>query len=155
MDQAAGTSLRGELVSVITIEFYSLVGLHIDLIFCEKEKLRSAPPTEDEWWTETSCESNDSQDCSDSEGVEVAVNSSSSETRRFHNCGLETWLRARKEWNKRTIETLPPKPAPAEYNKLARGLMKHSTQRTYELPSQMALSDLIGVYTDIWEGIGM
>ena len=119
------------------------------------EKIRSAPPTEDEWWTETSCESNDSQDCSDGEGMEaVAVqgSSSTSETRRFHNCGLETWLRARKEWNKRTVETLPPKPTPAEYNQLVRGLTKHITQRTYELPRKMALSDLIDVYTDIWEG---
>ncbi|KAL3943855.1 MAG: hypothetical protein SGBAC_002057 [Bacillariaceae sp.] len=71
---------------------------------------------------------------------------------KFHNCGLETWLRARNEWNKRTVEELPPRPTPAEYNQLVRGLKKHSTLRKYELPRQMALSDLIDVYTDIWEG---
>jgi len=97
------------------------------------------------------------EDMDEGEGFEaivVSTSSSLSETRRFHNCGLETWLRARKEWNRRTVETLPPKPTPAEYNQLVRGLVKHSTQRTYELPRKMALSDLIDVYTDIWDGQG-
>lgn len=120
--------------------------------------IRSAPPRKEEWWTETTCDSNDSQDYSDSEGFEaVIINNSSTlaETRKFHNCGLETWLQARKEWNRRTVESLPPKPTPAEYNQLVRGLTKHINQRTYELPRRMALSDLIDVYTDIWDGQGM
>lgn len=85
----------------------------------------------------------------------TSVSSISTDNRRFHNCGLETWNKAREEWKKRTVETLPPKPTPAEYNQLVRGLIKHSAQRTYELPRKMALSDLIDVYNDIWEGQGL
>lgn len=86
--------------------------------------------------------------------VTSGSSSSSSETRRFHNCGLETWLKVREEWNRRTVETLPPKPTPAEYNQLVRGLVKHIGERTYELPRKMALSDLVDVYNDIWDGYG-
>lgn len=82
----------------------------------------------------------------------IIVKSDPSDSRRFHNCGLETWLRAREEWNRRTVEVLPPRPTPAEYNQLVKGLKKHSALRTYELPRRMVLSDLIDVYTDIWEG---
>jgi len=78
--------------------------------------------------------------------------SSSTHPRRFHNCGLETWLKAREEWTRRTVETPPSKPSPVEYNRLARGLVKHIGQRTYELPQRMALSDLVDVYNDIWDG---
>ena len=85
----------------------------------------------------------------------TSVSSISTDNRRFHNRGLETWMKAREEWKKRTVETLPPKPTPAEYNQLVRGLIKHSAQRTYELPRKMALSDLIDVYNDIWEGQGL
>jgi hypothetical protein len=80
------------------------------------------------------------------------VKKQSGQARKFHNCGLEAWLQAREEWNRRTVEVLPPRPTPAEYHILAKGLKKHSTLRTYELPRRMVLSDLIDVYTDIWEG---
>jgi hypothetical protein len=119
--------------------------------------MRSAPPQSGEWWVEEELNMND-KDSEEGEGFEaivVSASSSSSETRRFHNCGLETWLRAREEWNRRTVEKLPPKPTPAEYNQLVRGLIKHSSLRTYELPRKMALSDLIDVYTDIWDGQGI
>ncbi len=29
------------------------------------ENIRGAPPTEEEWWEETACESNDNQECDD------------------------------------------------------------------------------------------
>jgi hypothetical protein len=74
---------------------------------------------------------------------------------KFRNCGLETWVRAREEWQQRTVETLPERPTPAEHAQLVRGLTKASTQRTYELPRRMALSDLISVYNDIWDGEGI
>lgn len=122
---------------------------------CIAENIRPAPPRNEEWWPEPNYEMNEDMDEGEGfEAIVVSTSSSLSETRRFHNCGLETWLRARKEWNRRTVETLPPKPTPAEYNQLVRGLVKHSTQRTYELPRKMALSDLIDVYTDIWDGQG-
>ena len=79
------------------------------------------------------------------------ASSESSDTRRFHNCGLETWLKAREEWKRQTVETLPPKPAPAGYNELVRGLIKNISQRSFELPRNMALSDVVDVYSDIWD----
>lgn len=72
-------------------------------------------------------------------------------TKRFHNVGLETWLRVREEWKQRTVVTLPPRPTPAEHAQLVRSLKRHSTLRTYELPRRMVLSDLIAVYQDIWD----
>lgn len=119
--------------------------------------MRSAPPRSEEWWVNecVDMEGKPTSECEGFEAIVVSAPSSSSDTRQFHNCGLETWLRTREEWNRRTVENLPPKPTPAEYNQLVRGLVKHSTQRTYELPRKMALSDLIDVYTDIWDGQGM
>lgn len=122
--------------------------------------IRGSPPTADEWWHEdTAMESSfeQSEDDDTSSGTEERLETFLAKSKnvgslKFHNCGLETWLRARNEWNKRTVEELPPRPTPAEYNQLVRGLKKHSTLRKYELPRQMALSDLIDVYTDIWEG---
>lgn len=80
------------------------------------------------------------------------TNTANSKEVVFHNCGYETWMKARSEWKKRTVQNLPPRPTPAEYNQLVKGLTKSSSLRTYELPRRMALSDLIDVYTDIWEG---
>ena len=74
---------------------------------------------------------------------------------KFRNCGLETWLRVREEWQQRTVETLPKRPTPSEHAQLVKGLAKASTQRTYELPRRMVLSDLINVYQDIWDGEGL
>ena len=123
------------------------------------ENIRGGPPTATEWWHEdTAMESSfEHSDDDTSSGTEERLEtflakSKNMNSLKFHNCGLETWLRARHEWNKRTVKERPPRPTPAEYNQLVRGLKKHSTLRTYELPRQMALSDLIDVYTDIWEG---
>ena len=123
------------------------------------ENIRKAAPKAEEWWRPTKSASLDSQDAADEysddgedDRYETVVIKSLSQEKSFHNCGLETWHKARKEWNKRTVETLPPRPTPAEYNQLVKGLKKHSNQRTYELPRRMVLSDLIGVYNDIWEG---
>lgn len=74
--------------------------------------------------------------------------------RKFHNCGYETWVRAREEWNKQTVANIPPKPAMSTSNMtdLVKGLGKATAQRTYALPRRMALSDVINAYTVIWQG---
>jgi hypothetical protein len=84
--------------------------------------------------------------------VDSRGSSPSRKSKEFHNCGLETWLRAREVWKQRTVDTLPEKPTPAEHSQLVKGLTRSSSLRTYELPRRMALSDLINVYNDIWEG---
>ena len=127
------------------------------------ENIRNAPPTGDDWWRDIPCEtklshsySSDSDDDEvKEEGYETIVLQSPSGHRQFHNCGLETWKIAREEWKRKTVEMLPPRPTPAEYNQLVKGLTKSSSLRTYELPRRMALSDLIDVYNDIWEGQGL
>lgn len=121
------------------------------------ENIRPIPPRSDEWWTAEFYDIGERHEHKVDEGFEAILPSSLQvppETSKFRNCGLETWLRAREEWKRRTVETLPPKPTPAERNMLVKGLIKHSAERTYELPRKMALSDLIEVYTDIWEGQG-
>lgn len=162
------TTRRGESVRFLRqFDFGGKLILRVNECCCSDaplfitENIRKAPPTGDEWW-ETACESNDSQDdeedYSDDGNTDaydtVAINALSQE-KRFHNCGLKTWHKVRKEWTKRTVESLPPRPTAAEYSQLVKGLTKHSSMRTYELPRRMALSDLISVYNDIWEGDGM
>jgi hypothetical protein len=126
--------------------------------------IRNAPPKESDWWKVVGesdlCDEVDEyghecgyEEDGDHPGEIPSITiQKESPPKKFHNCGLETWEQTRKEWNRRTVEVLPPKPTPAEHNQLVRGLTKHSCQRTYELPRRMALSDLIEVYTDIWEG---
>jgi hypothetical protein len=128
------------------------------------ENIRRAPPAEEEWWEDADdCESEEDYglECSYDEDdfsreLYATVESvKSGPIRRFHNCGFVTWTKAREEWMKRTVETLPRRPTPVEYNQLVRGLTRNSAVRTYELPQRMALSDLIDVYTDIWDGQGV
>ena len=126
--------------------------------------IRDAAPKEEDWWKSVGdCTLDEQVDDSfghecgykeggDQQGERPSVTIHQDLPKTFHNCGLETWEQTRKEWNRRTVDVLPPKPTPAEHNQLVRGLTKHSCQRTYELPRRMALSDLIDVYTDIWEG---
>jgi hypothetical protein len=135
--------------------------LILNLSFVVLENIRSAPPAAEEWWEDVAGESDDGHDYEDahsddghSEGYETIVIKSLSRQKRFQNCGLETWLRVREKWTRRTVETLPPRPTPAEYAQLVKGLTKSSSLRSYELPRRMALSDLIGVYNDIWDGGG-
>jgi hypothetical protein len=123
------------------------------------ENIRNSPPSKEEWWTEMACEtkmsrtySGDYEDEAKEEGYETIVLQSPAGQKQFHNCGLETWEKTRAEWNRKTVEMLPPRATPAEYNQLVKGLTKSTSLRTYELPRRMALSDLIDVYNDIWDG---
>ena len=97
------------------------------------------------------------QEVEDGDNVmpKVAINTRvSSRQKKFHNCGFETWVRSREEWKVQRVETVLEKPnfADGERSQIAKGLKKATSQRTYELPRYMALSDLINVYTDIWDG---
>ena len=129
--------------------------------FSNIENIRPHAPKESEWWPEEtaiessfeSCDADSLNSGGVSERIEtIIVKANPSDTQTFHNCGLETWLHARKEWKRRTVEVLPPRPRPPDYNQLVRGLKRHSIVREYQLPRRMVLSDLIDVYTDIWAG---
>jgi hypothetical protein len=122
------------------------------------ENIREAPPRPEEWWQQVGSPEDDAFEADDRGIINpMVVFSPRTSCRRmkFRNCGLETWLRAREEWQQRTVETLPERPTPAEHAQLVKGLTKASTQRTYELPRRMALADLISVYHDIWDGEAM
>lgn len=162
---------RGELVrflrrTILISKAYippSPLILVVASLLTNSENIRCAPPAEEEWWEDVDgCESEEdyglecSYDEDDFSRERYATIESvrSGPSSQFHNCGFETWTKSREEWKKRTVETLPPRPTPAEYNQLVKGLTRNSAVRTYELPRRMALSDLIDVYTDIWDGQG-
>jgi hypothetical protein len=124
----------------------------------DTENIREAPPRPEDWWQRVGSSEEDSYEANEQGIISPKVVFSprtSCRRMKFHNCGLETWLRVREEWQQRTVETLPERPTPAEHAHLVKGLNKASTQRTYELPRRMALSDLISVYHDIWDGDGV
>ena len=76
----------------------------------------------------------------------------SSSQKKFHNCGFETWIRAREEWKQQTVERVPQRAALVDRAQIVKGLRKATSQRTYELPRNIALPDLIQMYDDIWDG---
>ena len=126
------------------------------------ENIRGTPPTPDEWWEDVGAPDTidvyqEVEDDNTSRGAspKVVINARvSSRHKKFHNCGFETWVRTREEWKQQTVETIPEKPALLERAQLVKGLRKATSQRTYELPRNIALPDLIRVYTDIWDGDG-
>jgi len=128
------------------------------------ENIRDRAPTEQDWWNDSkdgeAGAGGNHNDKSSSKGVVASIiqpQSSASafmivdgKERKFHNCGLETWEQARKEWKKRTVDVIPPKPEPPKKHELAKGLAKASNVRTFELPRKMALPDLINTYQQVW-----
>lgn len=124
------------------------------------ENIRDSPPIAEEWWEDTGALDTIDvyQEVDDgTEGLhsspKIVVNARvSSRHKKFHNCGYETWVRAREEWKQQTVDTIPERPILVERSQLVKGLRKASSQRTYELPRRVALSDLIRVYRDIWDG---
>lgn len=169
-DFANGTARWASLVGRSRFpQFLMYSGLSLYLFYIT-ENIRDAAPTADEWWEDVaapptssasapaSCrvDSDDVHDNAIATKVAALFSPSAltspSRQKRFHNVGLETWLRVREEWKQRTVESLPGRPTPAEHSQLVKGLARSSALRTYELPRRMVLSDLISVYNDIWEG---
>lgn len=75
----------------------------------------------------------------------------STSKKKFHNCGYETWIRAREEWKQQTVEAIPERPELSDRSQIMKGLRRATSQRTYELPRNIALPDLIHMYSDIWD----
>ena len=125
------------------------------------ENIRERPPTADEWWEDVGTSDTidvyheENKDKINPDGpAKVVINAVSTANKKFHNCGHETWVAARQEWNQRTVENIPERPALTERSQIAKGLRKATSQRTHELPRNVALPDLIRIYNDIWEGDG-
>lgn len=119
------------------------------------ENIRESPPTADEWWEDVGApETIDVYHGSDddkSDSGERVVTHISSCNQKFHNCGYETWVRARQEWKQQTVDVVPERPQLLERSQITKGLRKNMSQRTYELPRNVALPDLINMYQDIWD----
>lgn len=123
------------------------------------ENIRDRPPTADEWWEDVGAPDTIDvyrqveDDKTGSGKPKVVIKSHvSSCHKKFHNCGFETWVRSREEWKQRTVEDIPERPALVERAQIVKGLRKATSQRTYELPRNVGLSDLIHMYSDIWDG---
>jgi len=86
------------------------------------------------------------------EGLEVSIREG---PKKFHNCGLETWEKARAVWKSSgRRETVVIEPLPRSNSKeLYKGLTKARTLRSYELPKRTNLKDVIETYVTIWNGM--
>ena len=122
------------------------------------ENIRDAPPRPEEWWQRAGPDIDvyEEDEQGNINAKVIICPRTNSRRKKFRNCGLETWLKAREEWQQRTVESVSQRrPTPSEHSQLVKGLAKASTLRTYELPRRMVLSDLIDVYQDIWDGEGL
>jgi len=129
----------------------------------------TAPPCENDWWDTVSVESTEQEDIE----VRNIPPGSSSNTKRFHNCGLETWEKARAIW-KRGSETngdgadltqqqgaalIISRPTCSsgspqrEAKELLKGLKRARGLRSYELPRRTNLKNVIDTYVTIWDGM--
>ena len=124
------------------------------------ENIRDNPPTADEWWQDVGTpetidvyhEIEDGKITTDGSPKVVINTHVSSCHKKFHNCGFETWVRAREEWKQQTVRDKPERSGLPDRAQIIRGLRKATSQRTYELPRNIALPDLIHMYSDIWDG---
>ena len=127
-------------------------------------------PDEQDWWKE---EEDDSTWLMSSSGVSesydestdgnnkamskspsnVSTNTDGS-PKKFHNCGLETWEKARAVWTARPEDGskigASRNAQPVNQRELGKILSKASALRTYELPRKMALNDLVQSYVSVW-----
>lgn len=139
------------------------------------EKIRVGAPDEQDWWKEE--DADDSTWLMSSSGVSESYDESTAgETvgnrksmakspscvstntdgspKKFHNCGLETWEKARAVWtarpeDERNIDATR-NAQPVNQRELGKILSKASSLRTYELPRRIALNDLVQSYVSVW-----
>jgi len=121
--------------------------------------LPTGAPRESDWWgTDDEVSVIDEDDAEKDD--EIAKSSCSSPkrstdvsltSRRFKNCGFETWKQAREAW---LVEgTLPvERKSTAVMSKAAKRELKKglTNNRQFELKQNMSLKDIVGAYNEIW-----
>jgi hypothetical protein len=117
--------------------------------------LAAGPPREEDWWESDSSDDGGSEDSVRLEGGETEEGSKkqlrAKRERKFRNCGLETWWRAQQAWQSRDPRAV--KISRSTSPKVKRDLVKAlSGVRQFELPRRLPLKDLIGAYTEVWNG---
>jgi hypothetical protein len=163
------------------------LGLYLSILSEEKIRSGRGPPAEHDWWREDEeMETTTEEDTNTSGGGWLAGSSgglsesmdesvedanklatvtstdgsaTSTTSRKFRNCGLETWEVARARWNARPDGADATKrkgsasnKAPVSQKELGKILTKASTLRTYELPRRVPLNNLIESYVNVWNG---
>jgi hypothetical protein len=110
--------------------------------------LANGPPIDEDWWDNGSSDDG-SEDSVNLEGRKKQLHAG--KEKRFRNCGLETWWRTQQAWRARDPRMVMPSRSPSP--KVKRDLIKAlSGSRQFELPRRVPLKDLIGAYTDVWNG---
>lgn len=124
-------------------------------------------PCEDDWWDSVGTNSSISSGSdSDSDSDEMSDGHRAKSSKKFHNCGLETWGKAnviwraanREEYNQREKdgeepngEDDAPMMAFEGRKKLLKCLSRARNLRSYELPQQFNLKDVIKTYNTLWD----
>jgi hypothetical protein len=114
--------------------------------------LADGPPREEDWW-ESDSSDDGSEDSVGLEGEEAGSKKQldAGREKQFRNCGLETWKRAQQAWRARDPRAV--KISRSTSPKVKRDLVKAlSGVRQFELHRSLPLKDLIGAYTEVWNG---
>jgi hypothetical protein len=118
--------------------------------------LADGPPREEDWWESDSSDDDDGSEhsvslegCETEEGGKKQLHAG--REKHFRNCGLETWRRVQQAWRERDPRAV--KISRSTSPKVKRDLVKAlSGVRQFELPRRLPLKDLIGAYTEVWNG---
>lgn len=111
--------------------------------------LENGPPREEDWWESDSSDNDGSEDSESLEGEEGFKKPL--HEKQFRNCGLETWWRVQQAWRSRDPRAV--KISRSTCPKVKRDLVNAlSGVRQFELPRRLPLKDLIGAYTEVWNG---
>jgi len=90
---------------------------------CDADEMRSSRSTSTSWRGETAKE--------------------------FRNVGAETWTEVRKAWRQPSSNPgrLPPYPSKSLRREIRKGI---TAERQFELRRNVALEDMIEIYTEVW-----
>jgi hypothetical protein len=139
----------------LLLRYFSHVVSSCSLMITENI-LADGPPREEDWWESDSSDDDDgSEDSVSLEGGETEEGSKkqlhAGREKQFRNCGLETWRRVQQAWRARDPRAV--KISRSTSPKVKRDLVKAlSGVRQFELPRRLPLKDLIGAYTEVWNG---
>jgi hypothetical protein len=125
------------------------------LLIITENILANGPPRDEDWWENEDSDDGSEDSASLEEGskkqlhTETAVQPGTE--KRFRNCGLETFLRVQQAWRARDPRLIMQSRSPSP--KVKRDLVKAlSGCRQFDLPRRLPLKDLIGAYTEVWNG---
>ena len=150
---------------------------HVISYLSSTERIRMGAPDEQDWWKEGDATEDDSTWLMSSSGVSESMDesiaiegdgnsrsmakspssvstSTDGSPKKFHNCGLETWEKARAVWTAKpdngSNSSITRNAQPVNQRELGKLLSKASSLRTYELPRRIPLTSLVESYVSVW-----